>query len=262
MKIGILCTEIYKKAEEIKIFLTQEYNAIEIKKYKKDLNNIDVFIVLGGDGFMLRSLHKYYKYNIPFLGINCGNLGFLLNKTDILKENLINIINNSQTVTINPLANEIITMDNKIFNNISINELTIIRNVYKTCNIDIKVNSKCMLKNYSGDGLVVSTPIGSTAYNSSLNGAIISHKSNNIILSSISPFKPRTFRSVILQNDNTLEFDINYFSDRKVSAFVDYIEYKNIKYAKTQINKNIKIKILFDKKLTMEEKILIEQFNY
>ena len=150
----------------------------------------------------------------------------------------------------------------KEFNDISINELTLIRNVYKTCNIDIKINNKDILKNYCGDGLVISTPIGSTAYNSSLGSPIISYKSNNIILSSISPFRPRTFRNAILQNDVELEFYINYNKDRKVSAYVDFIEYKDIQYTKTFIDNTIKIQLLFDKSFSLDDKILKEQFIY
>ena len=260
MKIGILSTEIYEDAKRLKQkLLESSSNFIDVKNNIKD---IDIFLVLGGDGFLLRCLHKYYKYNIPFFGINYGNLGFLLNNKNVLKNNLIKIIEEAQIVNINPLRNIIVDLNDKEFNDISINELTLIRNVYKTCNIDIKINNKDILKNYCGDGLVISTPIGSTAYNSSVGSPIISYKSNNIILSSISPFRPRTFRNAILQNDIELEFNINYNKDRRVSAHVDFIEYKDIKYAKTFIDKNINIKLLFDKEFSFDDKILKEQFIY
>lgn len=260
MKIGILSTEIYEDAKNFKKELLKKYNNF-INVNKNNIDSIDVFLVLGGDGFLLRSLHKYYKYNIPFFGVNYGNLGFLLNDKKILKNNLIEVIEEGQLININPLKNFMIDLNDNEFEDISVNELTLIRNVYKTCNINIKINGEEKLKNYCGDGLVVSTPIGSTAYNSSLGSPIISYRSNNIILSSISPFRPRTFRNAILQNDLKLEFYVNYSKDRKVSAYADFVEYKNIKYTKTSIDKSINIKLLFGKDFNLDSKIMKEQFN-
>ena len=260
MKIGILCTQIYDKAIQTKNELIKKYNFVDILNEEK-INNIDLFIVLGGDGFMLRSIHKYYMYKIPFFGINYGNVGFLLNDKNCLENDLIDIISNAQKVTINPLNNTITDINNNTYNSISINELTLMRSVYKTCDIDIYINYEKKVNNYSGDGLVVSTPIGSSAYNSSLGGPIINYNSNSIILSTISPFRPRTLRNVILQNNFNLKFDINYSTVRKVSAFADFIEYKNIVCAETSINKELDINIMFNKNKTLDTKIIDEQFN-
>ncbi len=259
MKIGILCTDIYKKAKEINGYILNRYDAVSIKK-KKDVKNIDAFVVLGGDGFMLRSLHKYYEFDIPFFGINYGNIGFLLNDFDCEKVDLVEKIETSKPVIVNPLKSEMINANEKEFFDYSFNELTLIRSIYKTCNINIKINSKYRLKNYIGDGLVICTPIGSAAYNSSVGGPIIPHTSNNIILSTVSPFRPRTFKSIILQNDNELEFEVNYIKDRKINAFVDYIEYDNLIYAKTKVDKSINTKLLFDINMPFDEKIIKEQF--
>lgn len=260
MRIGIISTKIYEDAIRAKNELIQKYNFIDIEALQQ-IQNIDIIVVLGGDGFMLRTIHKYYKYNIPFFGINYGNVGFLLNDKNYLENNLVDVIKNAEIVNINPLKNIITDMNNNIFIDISINELTLIRNVYKTCDIDIFVNNIKRVTNYSGDGLVVSTPVGSTAYNSSLGGPIISHESNNIILSTISPFRPRNLRSIILQNTTTLKFDINYCDIRRVSAFADFVEYKNIVKAETQIDKNINIALLFDDKNSFNNKVIQEQFR-
>lgn len=259
MKIGILCTEIYEKAKEISEYIVKKYGAINVKS-KEDVKKIDAFVVLGGDGFMLRVLHNYYEFNIPFFGINYGNIGFLLNNLDCKNIDLVEKIENSESVSVNPLRSELIDVYDNVFIDFSFNELTLIRSLYKTCNINIKINSKSRLNNYVGDGLVICTPIGSAAYNSSVGGSIIPHNSNNIILSTVSPFRPRTFKSIILQNDSELEFEINYVNDRKISAFADYIEYKDVKYAKTKIDKSIDVKLLFDSFMPFDEKIIIEQF--
>lgn len=260
MKFGILCTEIYEKAEKIKDFLLKNYDSVVVKDVSR-LDKLDTLVVLGGDGFMLRSLHNYHKYNIPFFGINCGNVGFLLNNFNYKNDSLIEVIKSAESISLNPLKSEIINMNNDKLIDISFNELTLIRNIYKTCNLNIKVNNKYRIKDYAGDGIVISTPIGSTAYNSSIGGAIIPHNSNNIILSTISPFRPRTFRSVMLQNDNVVEFEVNYVDDRRVSAFADYIEYKDVSYVKTSIDKTTEVNLLFDKRLTFNEKIMNEQFR-
>lgn len=260
MVFGILCTEIYETAKKIENYLLEKYNCIVIKN-KNDIEKVENFVVLGGDGFMLRILHDYYKYNKAFFGINCGNIGFLLNNFDYIKNDLSNVLEQAESMIVNPLKSEIININGEKFTDISFNELTLTRNIYKTCNMNIKINGKSRLENYVGDGIVVSTPMGSTAYNSSIGGAIIPHKSNNIILSTISPFRPRTFRSVILQNDSVIEFEVNYKEDRRISAFADHIEYKDVSYAKTSVDKNIEVKLLFDKRLTFEEKIIQEQFK-
>lgn len=261
MRIGIVSTKIYEDAIKAKNELIQRYNFIDIEATNK-IQDVDIIVVLGGDGFMLRAIHKYYKYSIPFFGINYGNVGFLLNNKDCLEDDLVDVIEKAEKISINPLKNEIVDINNNIFTDISINELTLIRNVYKTCDIDIFVNNIKQVANYSGDGLVVSTPIGSTAYNSSLGGPIISHESNNIILSTISPFRPRTLKSVILQNTTKLEFNVNYYDVRQVSAFADFVEYKNIIKVETQIDKNINITLLFNDKNSFNNKIIQEQFKY
>lgn len=257
MRIGVLSTEVYKDAQDLKQKLLGTSNDfVDVK----DNKNVDVFLVLGGDGFLLRCIHKYYDCGIPFFGINYGNIGFLLNSKKVLKNNLIEVIENGEVIDINPLKNFIVDLNDNEFVDMSVNELTLIRSVYKTCNINISINGRERLKNYCGDGVVVSTPIGSTAYNSSLGSPIISYKSNSIILSSISPFRPRTFRNAILQNDMELEFYINYSENRKVSAYADFVEYKNVKYVKTVVNKEVDIKLLFDKNFSLDEKVLKEQF--
>lgn len=261
MRIGIVSTKIYEDAIKAKNELIQRYNFIDIEATDK-IQDVDIIVVLGGDGFMLRAIHKYYKYSIPFFGINYGNVGFLLNNKDCLEGDLVDVMEKAEKISINPLKNEIVDINNNIFTDISINELTLIRNVYKTCDIDIFVNNIKQVANYSGDGLVVSTPIGSTAYNSSLGGPIISHESNNIILSTISPFRPRTLKSVILQNTTKLEFNVNYYDVRQVSAFADFVEYKNIIKVETQIDKNINITLLFNDKNSFNNKIIQEQFKY
>lgn len=261
MRIGIVSTKIYEDAIKAKNELIQRYNFIDIEATDK-IQDVDIIVVLGGDGFMLRVIHKYYKYSIPFFGINYGNVGFLLNNKDCLEGDLVDVMEKAEKISINPLKNEIVDINDNIFTDISINELTLIRNVYKTCDIDIFVNNIKQVANYSGDGLVVSTPIGSTAYNSSLGGPIISHESNNIILSTISPFRPRTLKSVILQNTTKLEFNVNYYDVRQVSAFADFVEYKNIIKVETQIDKNINITLLFNDKNSFNNKIIQEQFKY
>ncbi|MBO4957052.1 MAG: NAD kinase [Rickettsiales bacterium] len=261
MRIGIVSTKIYEDAIKAKNELIQRYNFIDIEATDK-IQDVDIIVVLGGDGFMLRAIHKYYKYSIPFFGINYGNVGFLLNNKDCLEGDLVDVMEKAEKISINPLKNEIVDINDNIFTDISINELTLIRNVYKTCDIDIFVNNIKQVANYSGDGLVVSTPIGSTAYNSSLGGPIISHESNNIILSTISPFRPRTLKSVILQNTTKLEFNVNYYDVRQVSAFADFVEYKNIIKVETQIDKNINITLLFNDKNSFNNKIIQEQFKY
>ena len=171
-----------KKAKKIKKIILRRNKNISPKKS-------DVIVVAGGDGFMLKTMKKYYKLNKPFYGINCGLVGFLMNRYSTKK--IIEKIKKSKIVTINPLEIKITNINGIRQNLLAINDLSILRQSKQTAFLNLKVNKKILLKKLIGDGVLISTPAGSTAYNLSINGPILSLNSKKLAITPISPFRPR-----------------------------------------------------------------------
>ena len=149
----------------------------------------DIIVVVGGDGFMLKTLKRYQKYNKPFYGVNRGTFGFLMNKFksyDILKD----IINTKQ-ISISPLQVKVVTKSGKIYSAIAINEISLLRQSRQTASLQITNKNKILIKKLVCDGVLVSTPAGSTAYNLSVSGPILSLNSKKLAVTAISPFRPR-----------------------------------------------------------------------
>ncbi len=230
----------------------------KLKKYKNhSLQNCDLIIVGGGDGFMLRTLKKLHKYKKPFYGINCGTIGFLMNKNH--KTPLEKKIQKVKNFSINPIEAIITNSKNKIFKLIAVNEISLLRQTKQAAHINIKVNKKNLIKKLISDGILVSTPAGSTAYNLSVNGPILSLDSKKIALTSISPFRPRRWKGKLISDRSEVIINNLKTQKRPISAVADNNEIRNIKKIKIKINKKIKINLLFDRGRSLMNKIKEEQ---
>ena len=163
----------------------------------------DYIVVIGGDGFMLHSLKKFQKYNKPFYGINTGNRGFLLNKHGA--GNIISKIKKSSSISLYPLEAKIKTQ-NSIKKIIAINEVSIFRHSRQTTKLEIQLDKKKRIKELVGDGVLVATPAGSTAYNLSAKGPILNLDSQYLAVTPISPFNPRGWRGAIVSNQSKIIF--------------------------------------------------------
>ena len=238
--------------------------SIKIKNFvKKKLGHYaiaksDLIVVIGGDGFMLGSLKKYHKYNKKFYGINSGNYGFLMNKFST-KYTLNNLSKSLRVVTISPLEMIVKTKSNLIKRSIAINEVSILRQSKQAASLSISSNSKTIIKNLVSDGVLVSTPAGSTAYNLSVHGPILGIDSKKLAISPISPFRPRRWRGKVV-SDNSKIFIKNLDSNKRpVSAVADNQEIRNIKSVEIKSNKKIYFKILFSSSESLIKKIRLEQ---
>ena len=251
MKLFFDFDKTYKAQKEKRKFL---------KIYKNfSPNSADVFVIAGGDGFMLKKIRQLHKFKKPFYGLNCGTFGFLMNK--IRKESLIKIIKNSKKLTINPLKLNSVDKNKRKKSLIAINEISLFRQTKQTVNLMIKIGKKTLLKKLVGDGVLVSTPAGSTAYNMSVYGPILSLNSNLLAVTPISPFRPRRWKGKIISNKSNINFINLDFKKRPVSAVSDNIELRNIKSLKIQSVKNIKINLLFDKKTSLIKKNELEKLR-
>ena len=240
--------------------------SIKIKNFiKKKLGNYaisksDLIVVIGGDGFMLGSLKKYHKYNKKFYGINSGNYGFLMNKFST-KYTIKNLSKSLRVVTISPLEMKVKTKSNLIKKSIAINEVSILRQSKQAASLSISNNSKTIIKNLVSDGVLVSTPAGSTAYNLSVHGPILGIDSKKLAISPISPFRPRRWKGKIVGDKSKIIIKNINPKKRPISAVADNVEVRNAKNISIKINKKIRFCLLFDSNRSLQKKIKIEQIR-
>ena len=229
-----------------------------IKKVKiTSLIKSNTIIVLGGDGFMLQTLKKLHKYKKPFYGINSGNYGFLMNKFS--NKNFMINLNILNKLKIYPLQMTVTTKNNFIKKSIAINEISILRQSKQASSISITANKKNIIKKLTSDGVLVSTPAGSTAYNLSAHGPILDLDSKRLAITPISPFRPRRWKGAIVRDKSKIiikNLDIN---KRPISAVADNFEVRNAKMIKIEANKKIIFELLYDKNNSLHKKIKIEQ---
>jgi|TARA_B110001452_G_scaffold194087_1_gene164071 NAD+ kinase len=231
-----------------------------LKKYTNCSPKIsDVIVVAGGDGFMLHSLKKYVKFKKPFYGINCGTYGFLMNR--YVSQNLENKILKAKKTVINPL--QVSSSNNKIYKKglIAVNEISLFRQTKQTASLKLEIGKKTLIKKLIGDGVLISTPAGSTAYNLSVRGPILSLNSGKLAITPISPFRPRRWKGKTISNKVKIKLTNLDPKKRPVAAVADNIEIRNIKTLKIKANKNINLTLLYDPERSLVKRIKIEQIR-
>ena len=245
-----LVSDKTKASLKIKTFLIKKINITTLKRS-------NIIVVLGGDGIMLQTLKKLYKLKKPFYGINSGNYGFLMNKFS--NKNILKNLNTSNSIKIHPLQMIVKTKNNQIKKSIAINEISILRQSKQTSSISITTNKKNTIKNLISDGVLVSTPAGSTAYNLSAHGPILNLDSKKLTITPISPFRPRRWKGTIVSDSSKILIKNLDANKRPISAVADNFEVRNAKIVIIQLNKKISFELLYDKNNSLHKKIKIEQ---
>jgi len=250
---------------KIKIFSDRNIKSIKLKKII--LNNFKnnkyfkkkIYIVIGGDGFMLQTLKKNQSNDIFFYGVNSGNYGFLMNKFS--PKNFLNKVLKAKIISINPIEMNVFTKSKIQKSYLAINEVSILRQSKQTAFLSIKQGKKKIIKKLISDGVLISTPAGSTAYNLSVHGPILSLNSKKLSISPISPFRPRRWKGKIV-NDK-LKIIINNLNPlkRPVSAVADNSEVRNAKKVIIRSKFQIKFNLLYDENRSLQKKIKIEQIR-
>tara|TARA_Y100000590_G_scaffold431726_1_gene546781 strand:+ start:47 stop:823 length:777 start_codon:yes stop_codon:yes gene_type:complete len=239
---------------------TKPYKKKIYRNYKNYPPRIaDVIIVLGGDGFMLQTLKKYRKYNKPFYGMNGGSFGFLMNKLKL--QNIEKNISKSKLVSISPLEAKILTKNKKSISTYAINEVSLLRQSRQTASLRIIGGTKIIIKKLISDGVIISTPAGSTAYNLSVHGPILSINSKKLAVTPISPFRPRRWKGKILSSSTLIKIINLNIKKRPVSVVADNIEVRNIKSVRIKSKNTIKFKLLYDRNNSLAKKIKLEQIR-
>ena len=241
-----------KKSSKIKNLLLKK---IKSSHFKKE----NLIIVIGGDGFMLQTLKKNKNSRKLFYGINSGNYGFLMNKFS--SKDIIKNLSKANLVTISPLEMLVKNKNNQIKRSIAINEVSVLRQSRQAASLSIKQGSRQIIKKLVSDGVLVSTPAGSTAYNLSVHGPILSLHSNKLSISPISAFRPRRWKGKIVNDKSKIVITNLNSSKRPISAVADNLEVRNAKSITVKTNNKIKFNLLYDKNRGLQKKIKIEQIR-
>tara|TARA_B100001989_G_scaffold240993_1_gene206513 strand:- start:689 stop:1459 length:771 start_codon:yes stop_codon:yes gene_type:complete len=234
--------------------------SILLKKLKYfSPNKLNIIIVIGGDGFMLQTLKRNINSKTFFYGINSGNYGFLMNKFS--SKNFLRNLSKANIVSISPLEMKVKNKNNYIKKSLAINEVSILRQSRQAATISISQGSRLIIKKLVSDGVLISTPAGSTAYNLSVHGPILSLNSKKLSISPISPFRPRRWKGKIIKDNSKIIIKNLNSKKRPISAVADNIEVRNAKIISIITNKKIKFNLLYDQNNSLQKKIKIEQLR-
>ncbi len=251
MKIAIIASEYGEAATAAKA-LRSRFRAVNVRE-------ADVIVALGGDGFMLQTLHAYMQKGIPIFGMNKGTVGFLMNEYS--EEDLIERIKKADNFELHPLKMKATTCNGEVIEHLAVNEISLLRETRQAANIRITIDGKVRMPELVGDGILVATPAGSTAYNLSAHGPIIPMGSNLIALTPISAFRPRRWRGALLPHNVSVELTINQPQKRPVSAVADMHEVRDVRKIIVEEDRETTINLLFDAEHNLVERIFTEQFT-
>ena len=241
-----------KKSLRIKNLLLKK---IKFNQFTKK----NLIIVIGGDGFMLQTLKKNKNSNKHFYGINSGNYGFLMNKFST--KDTIKNLSKANMVSISPLEMIVKNKNNQTKRSIAINEVSVLRQSRQAASLSIRQGSRQVIKKLVSDGVLVSTPAGSTAYNLSVHGPILSLNSKKLSIAPISAFRPRRWAGKIVSDRSKVIITNLNFKKRPISAVADNVEVRNAKKIIIKVQTKIKFNLLYDKNTSLQKKIKLEQLR-
>jgi NAD+ kinase len=216
-------------------------------------------VALGGDGFMLETLHRFLRRGLPVYGMNRGSVGFLMN--DYREDDLPARLAAAQTAIVHPLRMVALRDNAPAVEALAINEVSLLRESRQAAKIRILVDGKARLQELICDGILVSTPAGSTAYNLSAHGPIVPLSANLLPLTPISAFRPRRWRGALLPSDATVVFDILEAEKRPVAAVADYTEVRDVTRVEVREARDVSLTLMFDPDRGLSERIIAEQFT-
>ena len=240
-----------KKAQHTLKVLSQKYNNYALKE-------ANTVVVLGGDGTILSLINDEVYLKKKIFGMNRGTIGFLMNNYQ--PDDLLHRISISKETRLNPVQMKVTDINNKTYNALSLNEVSLLRQNRFAANVRVKIDNKMKINKLVCDGILVSTPAGSTAYNLSAHGPILPLNSTLLALTPICPFRPRRWKGALLPEKSIITLEIITPEKRPVSATAGQVEVRNVKKVEISYNFKKTLKLLFDKDQNLEEKILNEQF--
>lgn len=256
-KIGVM-------ADFKSLIASKAYNEI-IKKYDfidaMSVNEeyCDLIIALGGDGLMLKALHRYMKTRTPIYGMNRGSIGFLMNDYKI--NDLLERLEDAVPTYLHPLEMTAKTIDGKTHKALAINEVSLMRETNQAAKLTIYINDEMRLDCLIADGIILSTPAGSSAYNYAAYGPILPLDSNLLALTPICPFRPRRWRGALLSHKSKINFEVQEPEKRPVSVTADSTEFRDIVVVDVKESTKNTMTLLFDEQNLLEDRVIKEQFS-
>ena len=240
------------EAKEAKARLDARYDTA-------DVGSAEVIVALGGDGFMLESLHRFMDRSVPIYGMNCGTVGFLMNQYD--EAGLAERVAAAQAVTLHPLRMHADSVTGETTEALAINEVSLLRESRQAAKISISIDGVKRMDELICDGVMVATPAGSTAYNLSAHGPIVPIGAQLLALTPISVFRPRRWRGALLPSRAEVIFEVHQAAKRPVSATADFTEVRDVKRVAVREDQSVDLNLLFDPEHNLEERIIKEQFQ-
>ena len=223
------------------------------------LEKASVVVPLGGDGFMLETIHRVLPLRLPVYGMNCGSVGFLMNTFN--EDDLTARIANAQEAVLYPLRMRAITDTGEVREALAFNEVSLLRQLRQTSKIRVTVDGRVRLPELMCDGILISTPAGSTAYNLSAHGTIVPLSANLLPLTPISAFRPRRWRGALLPSTAQVMFEVLEADKRPTAAVADFTEVRDVVSVAVSEDRSISITVLFDPDRALSERIIAEQFT-
>jgi NAD+ kinase len=218
-----------------------------------------VVVALGGDGFMLETIHRVLNLDVPVYGMNCGSVGFLMNTFS--EDDLPTRLTNAQEAVLYPLRMHAVSADGKQSEALAFNEVSLLRQLRQTSKIRVTVDGRVRLPELMCDGILISTPAGSTAYNLSAHGTIVPLSANLLPLTPISAFRPRRWRGALLPSTAEVRFDVLEAEKRPTAAVADFTEVRDVISVAVKEDRSTSITVLFDPDRVLSERIIAEQFT-
>ena len=223
----------------------------------------EVLVVVGGDGFLLHVLHEMLNWDhmLPCYGLNLGTVGFLMNGQHEDDRPIGQRVAEAHPVSVRPLEMTVLTQDGREYCYYAINEVSLLRQTRQTAKLEVRINGKVRMEELAGDGILVATPAGSTAYNLSAGGPILPLGSRMLALTPLSPFRPRRWKGAILPESAEVEFRVLEPGKRPVAAVADQKEVREIRDVRIVASQRKELTLLFDPGESLEERIFAEQFQ-
>lgn len=244
-----------EQAQQMRAHLQRHNNFID----EADIAQADVILALGGDGFMLHTMHACLDYRVPIYGMNCGTVGFLMNQCK--EKDIRSYLKKAETARLRPLEMEVTTTSGATHQAIAFNEVSLLRETYQAAHIAITVDGAKRVNELVSDGVLVATSAGSTAYNLSVGGPVIPLHAGILALTPISPFRPRRWSGALLPHEAEVVCEVMNPNKRPVSAVADFHEVRDAAKVVIRESKELYIDVLFDHDHSLEERIIKEQFS-
>ncbi len=227
----------------------------------ESIADAEAIVCLGGDGFMLETLHRLLDTSLqtPVYGMNCGSVGFLMN--NFAEDDLLSRLCRAQAAILHPLRMSAVTVAGTVEDGLALNEVSLLRQLRQAAKIRITIDGRVRMPELICDGVLISTPAGSTAYNLSAHGPIVPLSANLLPLTPISAFRPRRWRGALLPSGAEVLFEILEREKRPVAAVADFTEVRDVLSVAVSEDRSVTTTILFDPDQGLSERIIAEQFT-